>query len=130
MQFSVLFITAALAASAQACTECPHPGTFTNASLGFYFPVDPNFCETPITESDIAVSLPAIYWDPPDESPCDETVNVTNVATGVTIAALIVGECTTCVGNDILITTAGQAALAPDADPNHAPGTVTWTFNN
>lgn len=98
--------------------------------MGFYFPVTPNFCATTITESDIAVSIPSAFYDPPDESPCDETVNITNVATGVTIAALIVGECTTCTGNDILITTAGQAALAPDADPNHAPGTVTVSRND
>lgn len=97
-------------------------------SVGFFYPPNPNRCETNITESDIAVSIPSKYYDPPDESPCDEAVNITNVATGKTIVGMVVGECDDCTGNNILITTAGQAALAPDADPNHAPGTVTWTF--
>lgn len=96
--------------------------------MGFFYPPNPNRCETNITESDIAVSIPSKYYDPPDESPCDEAVNITNVATGKTIVGMVVGECDDCTGNNILITTAGQAALAPDADPNHAPGTVTWTF--
>lgn len=44
--------------------------------------------------------------------------------------ATIVSQEASAIGDAILLTVAGMAALAPDADPNHAPASVEWTFNS
>ena len=144
MKLLNLISLTALIAYADACTQCPHPGTFTGAGLGFFNPLTPNKCDIAITQSSLAVSIPAKFFEPRDQSPCSQNVNITNVATGKTIQAVIAGSCSTCANNDIQVTTAAQAArelsiysmrdvandivVAPDANPNHAPGTVTWTI--
>ena len=69
------------------------------------------------------------------------------IATKKTIQAITVDKCATCQGNDILLTSNGLSQLSPgtvehdwteskkltkitclDSSPNHAPGTVSWTF--
>ncbi|KAI9699924.1 MAG: hypothetical protein M1820_006986 [Bogoriella megaspora] len=76
----------------------------------------------------IFASVPAQFFDPPDEAPCDEPLNVTNPNTGKQITAIVVGQFTDASGQDLQLSSEGLAALAPDANPNHAPGVVIWTF--
>ncbi|MCJ1393124.1 hypothetical protein MMC18_005996 [Xylographa bjoerkii] len=86
------------------------------------FAPNPNYCQTAISDVAYAVSVPATYYNPPDESPCDAPVNVTNTCTGKVITATVVGECTTCAANDILLTAAAITALG-------SPKIVEWTFD-
>ncbi|MCJ1380143.1 hypothetical protein MMC17_003246 [Xylographa soralifera] len=120
MQFSTTIALAALAAAARACSQCPHPGNFT----GFVtqFAPNPNYCGTAVSDVSYSISVPATYYNPPDESPCDAPVNVTNICTGKVITAMVVGKCTTCSANDIQLTGAAISALG-------SPKIVEWTFD-
>lgn len=62
------------------------------------------------------------------ESPCGAPLNITNPHTKKTILASVLGECTTCAGDNIQLTTAGLAALSPsefDALYRYVLGTET-----
>ncbi|ORY57865.1 uncharacterized protein BCR38DRAFT_478154 [Pseudomassariella vexata] len=114
-----------VAALAEACTQCVHPGNFTGA-VSLYWNTTKICVET---LPNIAASIPASFWTPHDEAPCAMAITVTNPNTGKNVVATVVSQETDAVGDAIQLTTAGLAALAPDADPNHAPATVDWTFN-
>ncbi|KAI0129878.1 hypothetical protein BJ170DRAFT_617948 [Xylariales sp. AK1849] len=125
MFFSTLATLVSAAALAEACTQCPHPGNFTG-TVGLYTNTA-SICVA--TLPNIAASIPSSFWEPHDEAPCGEAITVTNPNTGKSVVATVVSQDTSLTGDNILLTTAGLAALAPDANPNHAPGTVDWTFN-
>jgi len=77
--------------------------------------------------SDIVASIPASFFNPPDESPCGELINVT-LDDGKTAAAKVVNSDSTLSGDNINLNTNGLAAIAPDGNPNHGSGAATWTF--
>ncbi|MCJ1314720.1 hypothetical protein MMC15_000032 [Xylographa vitiligo] len=120
MQFSTTMVLAALAAAVHACSQCPHPGNFTGFVTSFA--PNPNYCGTGVSDVSFSISVPATYYNPPDESPCDAPVNVTNICTGKVITAMVVGKCTTCAANDIQLTAAAISALG-------SPKIVEWTFD-
>ncbi|KDQ16705.1 hypothetical protein BOTBODRAFT_238413 [Botryobasidium botryosum FD-172 SS1] len=126
MQLFVLLLTALTAAAAPACTSCPHPGTFTG-DVGLYTNPSPNSCAITVGANDIVASIPASFFNPPDESPCGELINVT-LDDGKTAAAKVVNSDSTLSGDNINLNTNGLAAIAPDSDPNHGTGAATWTF--
>ncbi|KDQ16707.1 hypothetical protein BOTBODRAFT_30624 [Botryobasidium botryosum FD-172 SS1] len=127
MQLLVLLLTALTAAAAPACTSCPHPGTFTG-NVGLYPDPNPNSCDIVVGDSDIAASIPSSFFDPPDESPCGQLIDVTLISSGKTVTAIVVNSDSTLTPDDINLTTNGLAALAADGDPNHGTGPVYWTF--
>ncbi|CAD6594043.1 MAG: hypothetical protein ASARMPREDX12_007990 [Alectoria sarmentosa] len=108
---------------------CDHPGNFTGNLTLFVNPAAA-YCSSG-SETSIYASIPASFFNPPDESPCGAPLNITNPRTKKTILATVLGECTTCAGDDIQLTTAGLAALSPSADgkARKAPATVDWTFD-
>lgn len=105
---------------------CDHPGNFTGTLTALKDPAAA-YCN-PGTQTSIYASIPASFYNPPDESPCDAPINVTNPSTKKTIEATVIGECTTCTGDNIQLTTAGLEALSPNGKANKAPTTVNWTF--
>ncbi|KAM0809186.1 hypothetical protein AB5N19_09529 [Seiridium cardinale] len=125
MIFSRVASLALIAGLTKACEQCVHPGNFTG-SVAWYTNTS-NIClgELPT----IAAATPHHFWDPRDEAPCGMAITVTNPNTGESIVAIVAGQDETLAGDDLLLTTAGLAGLAPDANPNHVPATVEWTFN-
>lgn len=132
MYISSVFAAALFTVAIRACNPgtdgCDHPGNFTGTLTKFTDPAAA-FCSAG-TESSIYASIPASFYDPPDESPCDAPINVTNPSTKKTISAMVIGECTSCTGDNIQLTTAGLAALSPNGKASSAPTTVDWTFPN
>jgi len=128
-----MYISFALAstlffAAVRACTECVHPGNFTG-KLQKYTNPKSAYCGLEDTAADaIYASVSADYYNPPDESPCDAPINVTNPITNKIISAIVVGKCKTCKGNDLFLTEVGFDALSPNGRPQRGPTTVEWTF--
>ncbi|KAH6656111.1 hypothetical protein BKA67DRAFT_255627 [Truncatella angustata] len=125
MVFSRLASLVAIAGIVQACEQCVHPGNFTG-TVAWYNNFT-NICLGSVPT--IAAATPHHFWDPRDEAPCGMKITVINPYTGQQVVATIAGQDTTLAGDNLLLNTAGLAALAPDANPNHVPGYVNWTFN-
>ncbi|CAD6590478.1 MAG: hypothetical protein ASARMPRED_004829 [Alectoria sarmentosa] len=114
---------------------CDHPGNFTG-NLTLLVNPAAAYCSSG-SETSIYASIPASFFNPPEclsrddlsESPCGAPLNITNPRTKKTILATVLGECTTCAGDDIQLTTAGLAALSPNGKARKAPATVDWTFD-
>ncbi|KZS98170.1 hypothetical protein SISNIDRAFT_546178 [Sistotremastrum niveocremeum HHB9708] len=127
MQFTTVFFAALAATLAQACDHCPHPGNFPGNVYG-YLTTTPNSCDVTVGPDDIVASLPASFWVPRDESPCDEPISVTLTSSGKTVTAIVINSDPNLSNDDIGLNTAGLAALAADSDPNHGSGPAIWTF--
>ncbi|KAM0801055.1 hypothetical protein BDR22DRAFT_848917 [Usnea florida] len=126
MQLINVLTIAFFALTARACEQCPHPGNFTGTLTHFADPADA-YC-SPGNQTAFFASIPIAFFDPPDESPCDGPMTVTNPSTGKTITATAIGKCSSCTGDDIQLTTAAMAALSPNGKATRAPKTVNWTF--
>ncbi|KAL9609295.1 MAG: hypothetical protein Q9167_005931 [Letrouitia subvulpina] len=120
MQFTSLLAFASALAAANACTQCPHPGTFTG-KLSLYTTPQSAYCGiNTIPANAVAASIPASFFNPPDESPCDAPINVTNPSTKKTIKAYVVDKSTSSTGNNLRLTTNGLAALSPGEILKHS----------
>ncbi|KAL2036810.1 hypothetical protein N7G274_010468 [Stereocaulon virgatum] len=121
-------LLAAACVAVQACERCPHPGNFTG-KLGLLRNATDSYCGTVDTPAhSIYASINTTFYSIRDESPCDAPINVTNPSINKTIQAIVVGECSTCIGGDIQLTTLGYRALSPNGKGNKPHANVTWTF--
>lgn len=126
-----MYISATLAftllfAAVQACTECPHPGVFTGNLMKYLTPNNAYCGLENVPANATYASIAAKYFNPPDESPCDAPINVTNPVTQVTVSAIVVGQCRTCTKDNVYLTGPGYDALSRRG---RKPWTsVEWTF--
>ncbi|KDQ16640.1 hypothetical protein BOTBODRAFT_186312 [Botryobasidium botryosum FD-172 SS1] len=128
MHLSALLFTALAATGAYACTQCPHPGTFTG-NVGEYTSPSTNYCGVTVGPHDIVASLSASWWDPPDESPCGGTITVTLPKSGHAVSAIVVNKDSTLATDDIQLNDLGLDSLSSDNVVADGEGPVVWTFN-
>ncbi|KAL9125065.1 MAG: hypothetical protein Q9175_008142 [Cornicularia normoerica] len=97
----------------RACSPCAHPGNFTGPVTLLADPAAA-YCNAGSQSANYA-SVPYHFFNPRDEAPCDAPINVTNPNTNKMIQAIVIGNCSTCTGSDLQLTTAALAALSPTA---------------
>ncbi|KDQ16641.1 hypothetical protein BOTBODRAFT_43256 [Botryobasidium botryosum FD-172 SS1] len=126
---TTLFLAALAATGAYACTQCPHEGTFTG-NVGEYTTPSPNYCGVTVGPHDIVASLSTFWLDPPDESPCGETITVTLPKSGHAVTAIVANFDASLATDDIQLNDLGLESLSADNVVADGEGTVVWTFNN
>lgn len=76
--FAIAFTFSLFSSTVLACTQCAHPGVFTG-KLALFTNPSSAYCGLEDTPADaIYAAVSSKFYNPPDESPCDAMVNVTN----------------------------------------------------
>ncbi len=126
-----MYISATLAstlffAAVRACIECPHPGNFTGNLLPYEVLQSASCGIESAPPNATYAKLSKDYFNPPDESPCNAPITVTNPKTNKIVTAYVVGECKTCSGDDVYLSQPGYSVLSKRRRKPYTA--VEWTF--